>query len=192
MNIWQGNCVRLRALLASDWEYFYQQDQDSATARDCDQIYFPRSEEATRLWAERAARESATEDQGRWVIENNAGIAVGVINTFDCDPRNGTFKYGLAIGQDHRRQRHARDAITILLRYYFGERRYQKVTVTIHEFNQASIRLHQRLGFSAEGRLRRMIFTNGRHYDLFFYGLTAEEFWSSVGSFEHDKEREGD
>ena len=38
------------------------------------------------------------------------------------------------------------------------------------------MRLHERLGFTLEGRLRRMIYSNGQHHDLLYYGITAEEF----------------
>lgn len=90
--------------------------------------------------------------------------------------RAGCFKYALVIRSPFRRQGYARAAIVLLLRHYFRERRYQKCTVIIYSFNTASIRLHDALGFSLEGRLRRMVFTNYRHYDALYYGMTAEEF----------------
>jgi len=36
--------------------------------------------------------------------------------------------------------------------------------------------LHERLGFTLEGRLRRMIYTEGTFHDKLIYGLTQEEF----------------
>jgi RimJ/RimL family protein N-acetyltransferase len=38
------------------------------------------------------------------------------------------------------------------------------------------IRLHERLGFVWEGRLRRVACTRGLHQDELVYRLTAEEF----------------
>ncbi len=86
----------------------------------------------------------------------------GTINTHSCDPRHGTFGYGLAIAREHWRKGYASEAICLVLAYYFRELRYQKVTAHVYAFNEASIRLHEKLGFQLEGRLRRMIFT-GRH-----------------------------
>jgi RimJ/RimL family protein N-acetyltransferase len=63
-----------------------------------------------------------------------------------------------------------------VLRFYFQELGYQKATVHIYDFNHASLRLHERLGFQVEGRLRRMGFTEGRHFDWIVMGLTREEF----------------
>ena len=46
----------------------------------------------------------------------------------------------------------------------------------IHADNAVSLRLHERLGFQQEGRLRQMLYTDGRYIDVFMFGMTAEEF----------------
>jgi RimJ/RimL family protein N-acetyltransferase len=46
----------------------------------------------------------------------------------------------------------------------------------VYAFNEASLRLHEKLGFRQEGCLRRMIFTRGAFHDEFILGLLAEEF----------------
>jgi RimJ/RimL family protein N-acetyltransferase len=84
--------------------------------------------------------------------------------------------YGLSIRPAHRRQGYAFEAIPLVLRYYFHERRYQKVNAEVYAFNDASVHLHEKLGFVLEGRLRRMIYTNGQFHDALFYGMTREEF----------------
>ena len=50
------------------------------------------------------------------------------------------------------------------------------MSVHVYEYNEASCRLHERLGFVQEGRLRRMAYAAGRHWDVLVYGLTREEF----------------
>jgi RimJ/RimL family protein N-acetyltransferase len=64
----------------------------------------------------------------------------------------------------------------LVLRYFFEELRYQKVTVHTQGNNTPSIRLHERLGFRLEGCLRRMAYTQGQFHDELVYGLTIEEF----------------
>lgn len=61
------------------------------------------------------------------------------------------------------------------MRYYFEELRYQKATVHTYSFNKPSLRLHERLGFQPEGRVRRMIHTEGQYFDDLILGLTVEE-----------------
>ncbi len=63
-----------------------------------------------------------------------------------------------------------------MLNFYFRELRYQKVLVTCYAFNEASIKLHESFGFQHEGRIRRMIFTNGQYHDALLMGMTVEEF----------------
>ena len=87
------------------------------------------------------------------------------MNTHSCDTRHGTFKYGVAIFREHWRKGYASEAVKLLLGYYFEELRYQKVMAHIYAFNESSIQLHERLGFKQEGRLRNMVFTQGRHFD---------------------------
>ncbi len=60
--------------------------------------------------------------------------------------------------------------------YMFGERRFHKCEVRIYAFNEASIALHHKIGFQAEGRLREHEFFAGRHHDLVIMGLTVDEF----------------
>jgi RimJ/RimL family protein N-acetyltransferase len=174
-DIWEGRRIRLRAVEPADADAHWHWNQDGETSRRLDRIYFPQSREATRRWAERAATEQPG-DAFHFEIETRAGELVGSLGTHDCDPRNGTFALGVAVREEHRRRGYASDAIRLVLRYYFEELRYQKVTVHVYGFNEASIHLFEQLGFQHEGRLRRMIFTEGRFFDLVVLGMTADEF----------------
>ena len=175
-NVWAGTKIRLRAILPEDWERFHDNDEDSDGARRCDVIHFPRSEEGTRLWTEQEAAAEPEGDNHRFAIETLDGELVGSMNTHSCDTRHGTFKYGVAIFREHWRKGYASEAVKLLLRYYFEELRYQKVMAHIYAFNESSIQLHERLGFKQEGRLRNMVFTQGRHFDEFIYGLLSSEY----------------
>ena len=175
-NFWQGPRIRLRGVEPADWAAHYAWDQDSDLARRLDHVYFPRSEEATKRWAVQAATRDPVGDVFHFEIETRAGDLVGSLGTHACDRRAGTFEYGIAIQPAHQRQGYASEAITLVLRYYFEELRYQKVTAHVYSFNVPSLRLHERLGFQLEARVRRMIYTEGQFFDECIYGLTAEEF----------------
>ena len=179
-NIWQGDKVRLRAMEPADWAVFHSNDEDTEVARLCYEIPFPRSTVGSMKWAEGVATTPPQDDRYLLVIEDRDGEVVGNLNTIECNRRCGTFKYGIAILRSHWRKGYAGEAIRLLLRYFFMELRYQKVTVHVYDFNEASIQLHKKLGFQVEGRLRRMIFTNGRYHDEIVLGLTADEFASSL------------
>jgi RimJ/RimL family protein N-acetyltransferase len=175
-NAWQGEKVRLRAVEPEDWETYHRDGQDSEAARMGDAVHFPRAAEVTRQWAQELSTARPKNDNYRWAIETLDGVLVGMIGTHRCDAHNGTFEYGLGIFREHWRNGYALDAICLVLTHYFRERRYQKVNVHVYAFNEASMRLHEALGFQQEGRLRRMIYTGGEYPDVLVYGMTIEEF----------------
>jgi RimJ/RimL family protein N-acetyltransferase len=180
-NIFEGKLIRLRGVEPEDWEYFYDADQDSEPGRLTDEIWFPNTKARVRQWTdELAKRQSVENDEYRFMIETLSGVTVGTLNTHTVNRRNGTFAYGLVIHADHRRKGYAAEAIRLVLHYYFNERRYQKVNAEVYSFNIPSMRLHERLGFTVEGCLRRMIYTGGEYHDVLVYGLTREEFTATI------------
>jgi len=179
-NYWEGQRIRLRAIEPEDQPFFHAFDEDSEANVNSSMLYFPRSQAGDRRWFEKALLEEPENDEYRLVIELKEHGAIGTINTVACDKRMGTFRYGIAIGRDYWGKGYAKEAIRILLRYFFEELRYQKVTVNIYDFNERSIKLHEKLGFQHEGRLRRMIYTGGAFHDEIYMGLTREEFAESV------------
>ncbi len=181
-DIWQGDLVRLRGVEPDDWLLFQALDRDTAVQRDAYRVEFPRSEEHARQWALEQATAKPQDDNYRWVIESRDGTPLGSLNTHGCDARNGTFGFGITIAREHWGKGYAPGAIRLLLRYFFGERRYQKVTSFVYEFNPRSLAMHRKFGFQDEGRIRRAIYTNGRHFDTLVLGMTAEEFFERYGS----------
>jgi len=181
-NVFAGQLVRLRGVEPEDWEMFHTWNADSEAARTGYWIPFPGSKERQRQWAAKLATQDGTDDLFFFVIETLAGEIVGSIRTHECDRRNGTFTYGVAIVREHQRKGYAAEAIRLLLGYFFRELRYQKVTARVYSFNEASLTLHEHLGFVREGCLRRMRYTNGRYFDDVIYGMTAEEFAASTSS----------
>ncbi len=174
--LFEGSKVRLRAVEIRDWEIHYEWNLDSDNGRMTDEVWFPTSPANVQSWAEREAQRGAPENNFRFQIENLAGKLVGTINVHSCNLRCGTFMYGVAILPAHQRQGYATEAMGLVLRYYFNERRYQKVNAEVYSFNRPSIALHERLGFMLEGRLRRMVYSAGTFHDSLNFGMTSEEF----------------
>lgn len=173
MNFWQGERTILRAVEPEDAAFFFALQQDTERNRLLDFLPPPSSRAALESWA-REQSQKELEDVFQWVIEAE-GEPVGSIVTHTVSPRNGTFSYGLEVARNHQRKGYAKEAVTLVLRYYFGELRYQKVHVGVQENNAGSIALHRRLSFKHEGTQRRMVFQEGRYLDLLLFGLTIDE-----------------
>lgn len=175
-NIFHGERVRLRGVEDADFDQFFAWEQDTDGARMDDEIWFPTSTASRRDWTRSQAMLTGEGDVFRFMIETPDGVTVGTLNTHTVNRRCGTFRYGVYIDAGQRGKGYAADAMKIALRYFFNERGYQKVNAEVYAFNSASQRLHERFGFTLEGRLRRMIFTGGAYHDALIYGMTREEF----------------
>lgn len=174
---WRGRLVRLRAVEPEDWQTHAVWNQDTDMSRRIDYMWPPTSRARARQWAEETSKRTPEDDAFAFEIEAlDGGALVGHIGIHECDRRVGSFYYGLGTLPEHQRRGYASEAILLVARYYFQELRYQKVNARVFSFNTPSLALHDKLGFTREGTLRRMAYTGGQHYDLVHFGMTSEEF----------------
>lgn len=179
---WQGEKVRLRPLRFEDAEQGFVNSLDSPSRQLLqDGVELPTTPE---LQEARLEKFVGCQDAGGVIIfavETLDDAYVGVISLHSRDDKNGVFSFGISIQRQHRGQGFAADAVQILLRYGFWERRCQKCNSECLDLNEASIRLHKKLGFIEEGRRRRAAFFNGVYYDAVLFGMLREEFDARMG-----------
>ncbi|GAA3603401.1 hypothetical protein GCM10022419_104830 [Nonomuraea rosea] len=174
---WVGERVRLRATEPEDWEAFHSFEEDSDAVRNSWRLHPPSSAAyAKKRAAEEAERQPDLDAPELVIATKDDNAPVGSIVAHHTDRDHGTFCYGISIGTAHHRKGYASDAIVLLLRFMFFERRYQKAEAWVYSSNDASLALHRRLGFVEEGRRRRSRYANGRYDDEFLFGMTIEEF----------------
>ncbi|MEM7735797.1 MAG: GNAT family protein [Deinococcota bacterium] len=175
-NYWQSKTIKLRALEVSDLDFFIALNQDTQRSQFIDWLRPPSSTSTIEHWLKEKAQQGMQDFQYQWMIESLEGQTVGSIVTHSCDSRTGTFSYALDVLNEFQRRGYASEAIKLVLKYYFHELRFQKVIIAVHSNNVASIELHKHLGFKHEGSHRRMVFSEGRYFDLEWFGLTIEEY----------------
>lgn len=179
---WQGERTRLRPWQLEDAGLRFMASLDNPTRHlHQDGIELPTSVELQKEWLEKAA---GCKDDGmiRFAMETLDGVTVGWATLHSRDQKNGTFGFGVAVYRDYRGQGYAVDAVGILLKYGFWEQRYQKCNSVCFHTNEASIRMHKKLGFIEEGRIRRNCFFNGQYHDDVLFGMTREEFDERMNS----------
>jgi RimJ/RimL family protein N-acetyltransferase len=177
-SIWIGAQTQLRAYEPDDADplplYAHSPDQRSSW-----QIMPPPSRVATRKAFEDNAEKLPAADAVELnlvIARNEDNLMVGQINVHDADQINGTFAYGVGIHPEHKGNGYAAEAILLILRFTFDERRFQKCEAQVYDYNSASSTLHRKLGFVEEGRLRRHLFLAGQYHDVLNFGMTADEF----------------
>ncbi|MEU2671144.1 GNAT family protein [Streptomyces sp. NPDC007164] len=174
-SFWMGKRIRLRGIEPDDWTALMRFAEDEEGLGDL--LNPPRSAESHRARVQEQAVAKSDGDCFQLAIEAaDTGEVVGALGSYHADARSGWFEYGITIGAEFRRNGYAAEAVLLLLRYMFAERRFHKCQARIFAHNAASLALHRRLGFVEEGRLRDHVFMAGRHHDLVLMGVIADEF----------------
>lgn len=178
-NTFTGKRVRIRAWEPEDIDYLLGQDRARDTEMDrmvnCTEL--PRAAWKLRGEFPNMMSSCSSMEDFRFLIEElEEHKVVGIIRAHSVDVRMGQFSYGLSVDESYRRMGYASEAILLLLRYYFMELRMHKCNVAAYAFNEASIALHDKLGFVREGLRRDAVYTHGMYWDQIEFGMTKQEF----------------
>jgi len=173
-----NNNVRLTALTQNDLSTITHWHQNAGFLRMFDALpSYPKTEEILSRWLEE--RHQATDvflfairlhdnDDLIGYIEIDEILwsqQVGGVTIAIGDPQNWGKGYGY-------------EAMQLALRFAFYELNLHRVQLTVFNYNQRAIALYEKLGFQREGVYREFIQRDGKHYDMYLYGLLRRE-WES-------------
>jgi diamine N-acetyltransferase len=103
--------------------------------------------------------------------------AIGTIGLFDLDLANGGAGLGISIGAEADRGRgHGTDMLRAILGFGFGQLRLERIWLEVYEMNPGARRVYERVGFVAEGTLRRAVYREGRYLDVLRMAIIADEW----------------
>lgn len=186
-SLFEGKLVRLRAIEPDDANYLHQSRLDDEITRMDARIQWPEALAAVRRRVEKE-NDGDRSDNVELLIETKQGQVVGSVSTQLTDIRSGTFSIGIGLSEREVWGKGlAKEAMLLILRFMFHEKRYQKCNIGAYAYNERAIGFYRHLGFIDEGRLRRNHFTNGEYHDELLLGMTREEFdekypeWLIVG-----------
>lgn len=100
---------------------------------------------------------------------------VGHTTYFNLNPLNQSAELGISIAPAERKNGFATDALMTLIRHLFIELDLSKVYAQTGEFNKASRKLMESLGFKVDGTLRRHHRYKGELHDDLIYSLLQFE-----------------
>jgi RimJ/RimL family protein N-acetyltransferase len=178
---WQNDLVRLRPWSEEDWEWMYYTGFDTSLSRLAGyKVDFPPTVSGAKEYSKKV--ENCIEQNGNTVfaIETLNGLHVGRIIFCVDSERHGTFGVGLRISAEQQGKGYGTSALKILLKYGFMERRLHKCSSTVFQGNDASIKMHKKLGYEQEGILKENIYLNGSYCDEVCFGLTIDKYLENI------------
>ncbi|HXZ29959.1 MAG TPA: GNAT family protein, partial [Dehalococcoidia bacterium] len=116
----------------------------------------------------------------RFIIEAMEGALtkpIGSCGLHEINAKDHNANFGIVIGErDYWNKGYGTEATRLVLDYGFQELNLHRISSAAFAFNERSIRLHKKVGFREEGRLRQAMFKNGQYHDEVQFGILREEW----------------
>lgn len=176
MHLFRGKRIRLTSLNRTDIPTLTRWYQDGDFLRMFDAVpAYPETEEKWQKWLE---EQEAKPDVYLFAIRPlESDDLIGWIELDTIQWNNRNVWLGIGIGETGQRGKGiGQEAMCLLLDFAFFELNLHRVQLSVFEYNQPAIRLYERLGFVREGTYREYIHRDGRHYDMYLYGLLDREW----------------
>lgn len=119
------------------------------------------------------------DDAGPGAPEEDEVRRIGQVDVTDASWRRPTLGYWL-VPEVHG-EGYGTEAVSLVVDFVFRTHDHPAVGAEVYEFNEASRRLLESLGFEEEGRIRRDRFIDGRYVDTLQYGLLREDWRDGSG-----------
>ena len=71
---------------------------------------------------------------------------------------------------------YCQESIAVLLKYAFKKLGLHKIFLSVCEKHKAARRAYSKVGFKTEGRLRKVYYHDGKHFDRIYMGILKEDF----------------
>ena len=171
----RGEKVLLRPVKRSNIQHFLRWFNDPEVIQYLG-MYLPMTEMAE----ERYIDGLADRNDVSFVIEavdSDVSKPIGTVGLHQVSAKDRVATFGIAIGEkDYWSRGYGSEAARLLVRYGFEQLNLHRIYSAAWAFNERSIRLHLRVGFKEEGRLREHVFKNGRYHDRVELGLLRDEW----------------
>ena len=174
----RGKSVLLRPVKRSDISYFLKWFNDPEVIQYIT-LYLPMTEMGEEKYIEELGTTRAKSD-APFVIEVIEGAStkpIGNCGLHEINSKDHNATFGIVIGEkDYWSKGYGVEATRLVINYGFQQLNLHRISSTAIAFNERSIRLHKKVGFREEGRLRQAIFKNGQYHDLVQFGILREEW----------------
>jgi RimJ/RimL family protein N-acetyltransferase len=174
----KGKSVLLRPFKRADISYFLKWFNDPEIVQYLD-MYLPMTEMGEEKFIEELGTTRVNTDV-LFVIEAIEGAStkpIGNCGLHQINPKDRNAIFGIVIGEkDYWSKGYGVEAAQLIIDYGFQQLNLHRISSAAVAFNERSIKLHKKLGFWEEGRLRQAMFKSGQYHDRLEFGLLKEEW----------------
>ena len=174
----KGKNVLLRPFKRSDISYFLKWFNDPEILQYLD-MYLPMTEMSEEKFIEELGTTRASSDVLLVIeaIEGDSTRPIGNCGLHQISPKDHNAIFGIIIGEkDNWSKGYGLEAARLLLDYGFQQLNLHRISSSAIAYNERSIKLHMKVGFREEGRVRQRMFKNGQYHDLLQFGILREEW----------------
>lgn len=167
----KGEHIYLRALEPEDLEFIHAIENDESVWEVSNTIT-PYSKYLIKQYLEQAHKDIFEVKQLRLVISNYQNNALGMIDLFDFDFKNGRAGVGILVKDtEHRAKGVGSEALKLLVNYSFTHLGLHQLYCNISEENEISIKLFSKQGFQNIGLKKDWNLVNGSYKNEYIFQL---------------------
>lgn len=156
--------VKLRAMEPEDLDMLYKIENDMSLWK-IGTTNVPYSRFALHEYVENCVNDIYIDKQVRFMIDNEEGQTVGIIDLMEFSPQNGRAEVGLIIMNAYRNQGYGSAAVKELIQYAKSIIHLHQLYCIIGVDNQESMELFLREGFIKNASLKEWLFAHGKYED---------------------------
>ncbi|HCI05636.1 MAG: Acetyltransferase GNAT family protein [Parcubacteria group bacterium GW2011_GWC1_45_9] len=182
----KGKRLYLRPILEQDLDNLVVWINDP-DVRQFVAAYLPQSPQDEKLWLENLGKKKDTDLTFGIALEKDNSL-IGNIGLHRITHRNGTAVMGFMIGRKELWGKgYGSEALMVLLDYAFGVLNLRKVSSSVFDFNERSLKCQQKCGFQTEGRLKAERYVNYAWADEILLAVFREDFLPLWENFKKDQ-----
>jgi diamine N-acetyltransferase len=118
----------------------------------------------------------ASPDDRFWFGIDVDGALIGTASLKDIDRRSQHAWLSIALNGARLGQGYGRDALQTLLRWAFTIQNFRRISLETWATNERALRSYRAVGFVEEGRMREVIWVDGRYVDVIQMGVLRREW----------------
>ncbi len=161
----KDNSIILRSPEPEDLELMYTMENDTELW-SVGNTTLPYSRYTLKRYLETSCQDIVSEQQARFVIETLDGNSCGMIDLAEYDPINSRAEVCIGILSGYRRQGIAAKALELLCNYATERLHLHQLYAYVPEWNQESLNLFQKSGFTPNATLKEWQRTENGYNDI--------------------------